>query len=66
MQPHLEQIQEKLGHLTPDRLAEVEDFIDFIQSRDQDRLLKKTYTQASEEAFTKIWDNDDDSIYDNL
>jgi hypothetical protein len=66
MQPQLEQIQEKLGHLAPDRLAEVEDFIDFLQQRDHDKLLRTSYAQASEEVFNKIWDNDDDAIYDML
>ena len=66
MQPQLEQIQEKLGYLAPDRLAEVEDFIDFLQQRDHDKLLRTGYAQASEEVFNKVWDNDDDAIYDNL
>lgn len=66
MQPQLEQIQEKLVHLSPERLAEVEDFIDFLQQRDQDKRLRQDYAQASEEAFGKVWDNDDDAIYDNL
>lgn len=66
MQPQLEQIQEKLVHLSPERLAEVEDFIDFLQQRDQDKRLRQDYAQASEDAFGKVCDNDDDAIYDNL
>lgn len=68
MQPQLEleQIQEKLGHLPPDRLAEVDDFIDFLKQRDQGKHLRQDYAQASEDAFNKVWDNDDDAIYDNL
>ena len=66
MQPRLEHIQEKLGTLTPDRLAEVEDFIDFLHQRDQEKQLRKSYSHASEEVFHKVWDNDDDAIYDRL
>ena len=66
MRPQLEQIQEKLGYLTPDKLAEVEDFIDFLQQRTQDTQLTTNYSQASEESFKKVWDNEDDAIYDNL
>jgi hypothetical protein len=66
MQQQLEQIQEKLVRLSPDRLAEVEDFIDFLQQRDQDKRLRQAYLETSEEAFSKIWDNDDDAIYDSL
>ena len=66
MQPRLEHIQEKLHSLTPDRLAEVEDFIDFLRQRDQETQLRGGYSQASEEAFNKVWNNDDDAIYDQL
>jgi hypothetical protein len=66
MQPQLEQMMEKLEHLSPDRLAEVEDFIDFLQQRDRDKLLRQDYARASEATFAKVWDNDEDAIYDQL
>jgi hypothetical protein len=66
MQPQLEQMTEKLEDLSPERLAEVEDFIDFLRQRDRDRLLRREYAHASEAAFAKVWDNDEDAIYDNL
>ncbi len=66
MQPQVEQMLEKLEHLTPDRLAEVEDFIDFLHQRDQDKRLRQDYARASEAAFAKVWDNDEDAIYDSL
>jgi hypothetical protein len=59
-------VVEKLNHLSPDRLAEVEDFIDFLQQRDQDKPLRQDFSQASNTAFAKICDNDDDAIYDTL
>lgn len=64
MTPQIEQVREKLEHLAPERLAEVEDFIDFLRERDQDRRLRRDYAQASEGAFAKVWDNDEDAIYD--
>jgi len=66
MQPQVEQVLEKLEHLSPDRLAEVEDFIDFLQQRDQDKSLRRDFAYASEGALSKIWINDDDAIYDTL
>ena len=66
MQQQLEQVQKKLGFLAPDRLAEVEDFIDFLYLRDQEKHLKGSFLQASEEVFKKVWDNDEDAIYDKL
>jgi hypothetical protein len=46
--------------------AEVEDFVDFLRSRDQDRQLATTAAKTSEPAFAAIWDNDDDAEYDRL
>lgn len=66
MQPQVEHMLEKLEHLSPDRLAEVEDFIDFLQQRDQDKGLRQDYARASEAAFAKVWDNDEDAVYDQL
>ena len=66
MQPQVQHMLEKLEHLSPDRLAEVEDFIDFLQQRDQDKRLRQDFARASEAAFAKVWDNDEDAIYDQL
>lgn len=66
MQPQVQHMLEKLEHLSPDRLAEVEDFIDFLQQRDQDKRLRQEFARASEAAFAKVWDNDEDAIYDKL
>lgn len=66
MQPQVEHMLEKLEHLSPERLAEVEDFIDFLNQRDQGKRLRQDYAHASEETFSKAWDNDDDAIYDTL
>ena len=66
MQPQVQHMLEKLEHLSPDHLAEVEDFIDFLQQRDQDKRLRRDFARASEAAFAKVWDNDEDAIYDQL
>ena len=66
MTPKLQQVQEKLEYLAPERLAEVDDFIDFLRDRDQDQRLRRDYARASEPAFAKVWDNDEDAVYDAL
>ena len=66
MQPQLEQMMEKLTHLAPHRLTEVEDFIDFLQQRDQDQGLRQGFARLSEATFAKVWDNDEDAVYDSL
>ncbi len=57
---------EKLQTLPPDKVAEVEDFIDFLRSRDDERLLTQTAARLSEGALRKVWDNADDAEYDRL
>ena len=57
-------ITQKLRLLPPERIIEVEDFVDFLQGRDLERNLVKQAGQASEAVFTAIWDNPDDIEYD--
>ena len=57
---------QKIRGLPPDKLAEVEDFVDFIRDRDQNRALLYAGNKLAEAAFGKIWDNPEDEIYDQL
>jgi len=60
-------ILEKLQHLPPERLAEVEDFVDFLAYRQADeRGLNQAAGQLATAAFTRVWDNPDDADYDRL
>lgn len=54
---------EKIRQLPPAALAEVEDFVDFVRAREE-RRLRRVMTQASEPAFARAWDNDEDAAYD--
>ncbi len=57
---------EKIRALPPERVAEVEDSVDFLRHRDEDRRLVKAAAKLSESAFQKVWDNPDDADYDRL
>ncbi|MEO8718934.1 MAG: hypothetical protein ABI423_12015 [Burkholderiales bacterium] len=57
---------EKLKSLSPDRVAEVEDFVDFLRSRERERALMRAATRVAEPAFSTVWDNDEDAAYDRL
>jgi len=63
---HINELIDKLETLPPERIAEIEDFIDFIKQRDQDRQLTQAATKTAENSFTKVWDNPDDAVYDSL
>ena len=56
----------KIRMLPPERVAEVEDFIDFLRHRDDDRHLTQATARISEQAFRNVWDNEDDAAYDEL
>ncbi len=56
----------KIQDLPANRLAEVEDFIDFIRSREQGQPLTRAAAATSEPAFAAIWNNPEDDVYDEL
>jgi hypothetical protein len=60
------ELLEKIRSLPPERVAEVEDFVDFLRVRDEDLRLTHVAAKLSEEAFTRVWDNPDDADYDRL
>jgi hypothetical protein len=57
---------DKIRALPAERIAEVEDFVDFIRLREQERSLTRAAAAASDPAFTAIWSNPEDEIYDAL
>ena len=54
----------KLKNLPPERVAKVDDFVDFLHARGADQQLTHAATKAAEPAFAKVWDNPDDVAYD--
>lgn len=61
-----EALIEKIGALPSERIAEVEDFVDFISARHSDRTLAHANLAASEPAFAQIWGNPENDAYDAL
>ena len=57
---------EKIRTLPPERLVEVEDFVDFLRQRDQERALTRAAAAASGPAFAAVWSNPEDDVYDAL
>ena len=63
---HIKILIDKLETLPQDRLDEVEDFVDFLKQRVRDRQLTRAAAQVAENSFSSVWDNADDSVYDQL
>ena len=63
--PH-DQLIQKISRLPATRIAEVEDFVDFLAQRDldPDRQLVHAAITASEPAFATVWNNPEDDVYD--
>ena len=57
---------EKFKQLQPQRMAEVEDFVDFLRAREDENRLTHAAAKASEASFAQVWDNDDDAAYDRM
>jgi hypothetical protein len=57
---------DKIKQLPPQRVAEVEDFVDFLREREAEQRLTQTAAKTSEASFAQVWDNDEDAVYDRM
>ena len=56
----------KIVALPTDRIAEVEDFVDFLAQREAERAASRAMATASNPAFAAVWTNPEDDAYDAL
>jgi len=66
MSPSTQLLIDKIKALPVERIGEIEDFVDFIATRAQDRSLIGAAKLASAPSFAQIWNNADDDAYDAL
>jgi hypothetical protein len=57
---------EKIEALPAERIAEIEDFVDFVRLREEERALTRATAAASIPSFAAIWTNPEDDAYDAL
>jgi len=57
---------EKVRTLSPNKISQVLDFVDFLSQKDKERRLIQASNTLSEPAFKKVWNNPEDDVYDNL
>lgn len=61
-----EMIKNEIDKLPENLLQEVFDFIQFLESKRERGLLVKASQELSKASFEKIWDNEEDAVYDSL
>ncbi len=59
-------LTEKIQSLTAEQIVEVEDFVEFVRLRGQQRSLARAACAVSAPAFDAVWDNPEDAAYDAL
>ncbi len=66
MRASVDSLTEKIQSLSAEQIAEVEDFVEFIGLRGQERQLTEGSSAAIAPAFAVVWDNPEDAVYDAL
>ena len=61
-----ELIKKEIDKLPEDILAEVFDFIQFLESKRERNLFVRSSQELSTKSFKRVWDNEEDAIYDTL
>ncbi len=61
-----ELIKKEIDKLSEDILTEVFDFIQFLERRRERDLLVRSSQELSATSFQKIWDNEEDAVYDTV
>ena len=59
-------IKKEVDRLPENALAEVLDFIQFLELKAEKDTFVKASQKLSERSFNKIWNNEEDAVYDNL
>jgi hypothetical protein len=59
-------LNEKIRTLTPEQLSEVDNFVEFLRLRAEERGIARTAAAVSAPAFEAVWSNPEDDAYDAL
>jgi hypothetical protein len=66
MNSNLSSLSDKIQKLSAEQITEVEDFVEFLRHRGQDRELVRSAATVSTPALEAIWNNPEDDVYDAL
>lgn len=59
-------LTEKIQSLSDEQIVEVEDFVEFVRLRGQERGLARGSAELSAPVFEAVWNNPEDAAYDAL
>jgi len=59
-------LKKEIDRLPDDVLAEILDFIQFLEMKLDKNLLARASQEMSQASFDRVWDNEEDAAYDNL
>lgn len=65
-QQHTQELLNKINRLPPEKVAVVEDFVEFLGYRNEIDPLVTAANKLSEKSFQKVWNNAEDAEYDKL
>ncbi|PSF27850.1 toxin-antitoxin system, antitoxin component, Xre family protein [Aphanothece hegewaldii CCALA 016] len=57
---------EKVQKLSVEQIQQLEQFIDSLNQQEIEQPLTIVSTKLSEPVFSRIWNNPEDAVYDNL
>ncbi|MBF0664651.1 MAG: toxin-antitoxin system, antitoxin component, Xre family protein [Brevundimonas sp.] len=57
---------ETICALPDERIAEIEAFVDFIAARERDMALTRAAGSTAAPAFSQVWDDPENDVYDAL
>ncbi len=66
MEQTVERLTENIHTLSSDQLAEVERFIESLQTWERDRELAPAVTALSAPAVAAVWNNPEDDVYEDI
>ena len=61
-----EMIKHEIEKLPENLLQEVLDFIQFLEIKKEKMFLVKASQEMSLPSFERVWDNEEDAVYDSL
>ncbi|HBH26142.1 MAG TPA: toxin-antitoxin system, antitoxin component, Xre family protein [Rhodospirillaceae bacterium] len=61
----IDRFVKKINTLSPAQVRQAELFIDFLSQQEDRRLVEGAMT-LSQPSLNAVWDNDEDSVYDDL